>query len=455
MLMGSLASRTRGGEALCNGGVVTRLASGGKSRAAEIVAGIIVALSLPATAAAQAVLTAAPVPPMLWRVPSDVIAPNTGTADGDARCAATTAVAAGPAIQSDMVPGTHLSSLLAAAIAMPLCHRRALVLTAHAVANPELAPLRLGGYRAGAALAVSSPAGSTWLGYRESVAPFTGQQTAAPDSGRLPAARTTVYRDALHELTLGLTRRINGLALSVSTGAARGVLHEERTGAPRSVTDSVWSDTLGWTARTYEVPGQSVTHATAAHWITGELEASFTGARFTAVAGLGGWMAGARTPSIGWGTFEMAARLQSGVWLVGAVGARPELSRFAGAHGGYATLGLRLAHRARTPASAEDAESRSAPRRLEITPLDAGTYRVSVFAPAAREVALSGDFTHWQPLALTRAADGAWCTLLDLAPGPHRLNIRIDDGPWTVPPGTTAVPDDFGGSAGLVLVPAQ
>ncbi len=454
MLTGSLALCARGSEANCNGGVVTGLASSRTSRMVAILASALVGSTLPITAAAQAVAAAAPVPPLLWRVPSGDGGPVGGSAY-NTRCAMSTTVIAGPAVQSDMEPTARLSSLLGAAIAVPVCQAHTLVFSANAVANPALAPVRFGGYRAGAALALSSPGGSTWLSYRGSVAPFTAQQALASDSGRLPSARTTIYRDALHELTLGLTRRVKGLALSASTGAARGIVHEERMGAPQLVTDSVWSDTLGWTTRTRQIAGQPVSRAVSARWMTGELDASLTRARFATSATVGGWMSGAHTPSIGWGALEMAARLQPGVWLVGAVGTRPELSRLAGAHSGYATLGIRLAHQtvART-VTTDDADTRAGARRFEIVPLDESTYRILVFAPAARAVALSGDFTEWQPIALARAADGRWFARLHLAPGPHRVNLRIDDGPWTAPPGTTAVPDDFGGSAGLVLVPA-
>jgi hypothetical protein len=37
--------------------------------------------------------------------------------------------------------------------------------------------------------------------------------------------------------------------------------------------------------------------------------------------------------------------------------------------------------------------------------------------------------------------------------GLYRIDVRVDGGAWTVPPGLAAVPDDFGGEVGLLVVP--
>ena len=62
-----------------------------------------------------------------------------------------------------------------------------------------------------------------------------------------------------------------------------------------------------------------------------------------------------------------------------------------------------------------------------------------------------GDFTDWEPVALRRA-DGRWTLELALAPGVHRLNVRVDGGEWRVPPSLTGVDDGFGGRVGLLVV---
>ena len=65
---------------------------------------------------------------------------------------------------------------------------------------------------------------------------------------------------------------------------------------------------------------------------------------------------------------------------------------------------------------------------------------------------IAGDFSDWQPVALAPAGEGVWRTSLSLAPGVHRVALRINGGDWIAPPGLSAVPDDFVGSAGLLIV---
>ena len=54
-----------------------------------------------------------------------------------------------------------------------------------------------------------------------------------------------------------------------------------------------------------------------------------------------------------------------------------------------------------------------------------------------------GEFTDWRPVALHRSGSD-WTATLTVAPGTYRMNVRIDGGAWAVPPGVTALEDDFG-----------
>jgi hypothetical protein len=72
--------------------------------------------------------------------------------------------------------------------------------------------------------------------------------------------------------------------------------------------------------------------------------------------------------------------------------------------------------------------------------------------PNARTVELSGDFTGWKPMALTRAGNDRWEATLPITPGIHRLAIRVDGDAWTPPPGVNAVPDEFQGTVGVIVV---
>lgn len=75
-----------------------------------------------------------------------------------------------------------------------------------------------------------------------------------------------------------------------------------------------------------------------------------------------------------------------------------------------------------------------------------------VIAPGARTVEISGDFNGWSPMLLQSTGDGFWTGRLRLAPGKYEMNLRIDGGPWIVPPGLLPLKDEFGGSVGLLIL---
>jgi hypothetical protein len=75
-----------------------------------------------------------------------------------------------------------------------------------------------------------------------------------------------------------------------------------------------------------------------------------------------------------------------------------------------------------------------------------------VFAPAARSVEITADFTQWIPVRLTRGTDGWWTDSRNLNPGTYQVNIRIDGGAWIAPPGLLTTRDEFGGTAGILTI---
>ncbi len=81
-----------------------------------------------------------------------------------------------------------------------------------------------------------------------------------------------------------------------------------------------------------------------------------------------------------------------------------------------------------------------------------GRHVLRVRAPLASRVEVSGDFTQWQPIPLSRSPDGWWVVTLPIPRGTYQLNLRLDGGAWRVPPGLTVVTDEFGGTAGLLVV---
>jgi 1,4-alpha-glucan branching enzyme len=83
---------------------------------------------------------------------------------------------------------------------------------------------------------------------------------------------------------------------------------------------------------------------------------------------------------------------------------------------------------------------------------DHGGRRLRVRVPSARSVELAGDFTNWQPIALKQGDTDEWEVTLPIAPGVHRLAIRVDGDRWTTPPGVVTVADEFQGTVGVIVV---
>jgi len=104
-----------------------------------------------------------------------------------------------------------------------------------------------------------------------------------------------------------------------------------------------------------------------------------------------------------------------------------------------------------------DGSALRAETRLEITlgerPDDA--VRLTLFAPGASAVEISGDFTDWQPVELRRSTTNrdAWQGTFRIARGIHRINVRRDGGAWMAPAGTIRSADDFDGEVGVFLLP--
>ena len=50
------------------------------------------------------------------------------------------------------------------------------------------------------------------------------------------------------------------------------------------------------------------------------------------------------------------------------------------------------------------------------------------------------------------AHPGAWSVALPIERGKYQMNIRINGGQWTVPPGLLTMADEFGGAVGLLVI---
>jgi hypothetical protein len=118
----------------------------------------------------------------------------------------------------------------------------------------------------------------------------------------------------------------------------------------------------------------------------------------------------------------------------------------------YFALGLRLKVGAPVlpPLPASTAAVATAPFR--IGPAMPAGREIVIQAADARTVELAGDFTDWKPVPLQPWGPDAWRGLLPIAPGLHRLAIRVAGGEWHAPPGTRRIVSEFGGEVTEVIV---
>jgi len=113
--------------------------------------------------------------------------------------------------------------------------------------------------------------------------------------------------------------------------------------------------------------------------------------------------------------------------------------------GGFASAGLRFT----LPARAAFTPRRS----VAVQRLGQARVKVSIAVPDANAVAIAGEWNAWKPASLARDGAGRWSAELALQPGVYRFALLVNGDRWTVPQDFTAVPDDFGGKAALLVIP--
>jgi Glycogen recognition site of AMP-activated protein kinase len=111
---------------------------------------------------------------------------------------------------------------------------------------------------------------------------------------------------------------------------------------------------------------------------------------------------------------------------------------------GFVSVGVRLHHPARVP-------------RVELSPLVPGMRGDSLVLrfrmAGARSVAIAGDWSSWQQVALRPLGDDVWEGVLGLRRGLYHFNLLVDGSDWVVPNGVATVPDGMGGMVAVLIVP--
>jgi hypothetical protein len=187
-----------------------------------------------------------------------------------------------------------------------------------------------------------------------------------------------------------------------------------------------------------------------------------------------GVRAGASGPAVGgssraWGIVSGLAWISSRLAVVAAAGSYPVDFTQGYPGGRFVSLALRVASADARVASRPIA-SRSAGHAVDDTRRDdtraAGVRafqvltprigdplrQIRILAPSAGSVELTGDFTNWQPIALSRGQDGWWSVVRPLAPGTYQLDVRVDGGRWRAPPGLLTSRDEFDGVVAILTI---
>ncbi len=174
---------------------------------------------------------------------------------------------------------------------------------------------------------------------------------------------------------------------------------------------------------------------------------------------------GSATTGHGSGTYLSAgANIMSWLDIVGSTGTYLADPLRGVPQAKVSSVGVRLRHSAAARVW-RDVRSPSAiptPSEVVVAPQSPGNALVTVRIRArvgdrigerdAERAQLATSHAEWTPMEMRR--DGAWWTLAVVLPtGTHRIAVRLDDGPWRAPAGTVPVRDEFGGTAGLLIVP--
>lgn len=238
----------------------------------------------------------------------------------------------------------------------------------------------------------------------------------------------------------GSWRRVGGAVFTASvTASSYGTFGINSNG------DAPPGDTLGivdTSSRTSSVARQYADLESSVYWSHGAL--ALDGVLGTRVSSSYGQRAT-------WGRAQASWALGEQFALVAAGGTRAPEPAIGRVGGNFFSLGVRLAS-APWIAHALHPGARASASSFGVR-ADGSARVIFVRAPAARTVELMADFTDWQPVVMRRAANDEWELEMHIAPGSHRVNIRVDGGEWSAPPGAGSVQDEFNGMVGLVVVP--
>lgn len=212
-------------------------------------------------------------------------------------------------------------------------------------------------------------------------------------------------------------------------------------------TDSGYVPYHGVTVDTIRHPG---TPSGVRIWSELEAGAEWVAGRVQLQALVGARPAVASFPAAMWAQAGGSVDLPHGFGLEFAAGTSPARIGLGIPSSRFVSVGLRVQPgHGSSPAGAKPPAPIAA---FSVQPDGGGRFTFIYAAAQAGMVQLSGDFNAWTPIDLTEDGHRRWRATVTLTPGVHHVSLRVNGGPWFAPPGIPAVPDDFGGTTGIIDV---
>ncbi len=246
---------------------------------------------------------------------------------------------------------------------------------------------------------------------------------------------------------LGAGCRLGRLQVTAKAGLVRFTDSAQQADAGRWIfadEDSLWVYRPGPTLRRTHVYSDA------------ELGVRWTSETFELDARGGVRLSDMEGEQTGWGQLRAAWWLGRHTALVASSGRYPSVPQESLPAETRTSIGLRIDLWGRQPrpsgALAGESTDRDPPR-FSVHRIRGNVRRVQLRVDGARRVELAGDFNNWQSAALAQTAPGIWQGRFHLAPGTHRVSVKIDGAAWIAPPGLPAHEDEFGRSAGVFVVP--
>ena len=119
----------------------------------------------------------------------------------------------------------------------------------------------------------------------------------------------------------------------------------------------------------------------------------------------------------------------------------------------FGTVGMQVAYAPSSRNSVPVGSDRVvAVRAFDIHAAEDGMQKITIRVGGVEQVDNVGDFSDWEPLTLIRRGRDTWELLVPVEAGVHKINVRVDNGPWFAPPGLPTMRDGFGGVVGMLVV---